>query len=336
MNPPSSSAGAAAPGFIPQRVFVTGGAGFIGSHLCERLLRQGRQVTCYDNFDSFYDPALKEANARALAALPGFRLVRGDICDTPAMRRALEESDAQAVVHLAALAGVRPSIQEPARYARVNVEATYELFEVCKALGLKKVVFASSSSVYGGQSRVPFREDDPADTPVSPYAATKRAGELCAYNYHHLFGFDVTSLRFFTVYGPKQRPEMAICAFIRAISLGRPLTLFGDGTSSRDYTYIDDIIDGVVASLDRLSGYRCYNLGEANPITLALLVEKIAHLVGKPPMIERQPDQPGDVPRTFADVSLARRELGYDPRVNLDEGLKRAVAWWQSTRGGTV
>jgi UDP-glucuronate 4-epimerase len=313
------------------RVLVTGAAGFIGSHLSERLVLRGDEVVGLDNFDPFYDPATKERNLAALRETPRFRLVRGDIRDRPLLDTLVPGVDA--VVHLAARAGVRPSIRDPALYQSVNLEGTVALLEACRSHGVRRFLFGSSSSVYGANPKVPFHEDDRVDFPVSPYAATKKAGELLCYTYHHLFGMDIACLRFFTVYGPRQRPEMAIHLFTRALFAGQPITVYGDGASARDYTYIDDILQGVLAALDRVRGYRIYNLGESKRVRLLELVALLEKHVGKKAILRREPDQPGDVPVTYADIARAREELGYAPQVDIDEGLRRFVAWFRSQDG---
>jgi UDP-glucuronate 4-epimerase len=322
------------------RVLVTGGAGFIGSHLVDRLLARGDRVVCLDDFDDYYDPALKRANLTAAHTNERFRLVEGDLLD-PQTLTAATAQPLDVVVHLAARAGVRPSLDDPRLYYRVNCEGTAALLEACRAADVRRFVFASSSSVYGGNTKVPFHEDDPVEHPVSPYAATKRAGELLCHTYHHLYGFEVVALRFFTVYGPRQRPEMAIHKFTRLIAAGQPIPLFGSLDSSRDYTYVDDIIDGVVRAIERTferptgvrPRFRIYNLGESRTVPLGELVELIGRALGVTPHVDRQPAQPGDVAATFADVSRARAELGYDPRVPVEEGLRRFVAWLRPPRG---
>ncbi len=314
----------------PKTIFITGGAGFIGSTLTERLLERGDRVVCIDDFDDFYDPAIKRRNVEKALASDRYRLVEGDICDLPLLQRLFDEEEVDVVVHIAARAGVRPSIVEPLLYQKVNVEGSNNLFEVARHHEVPNFVFTSSSSVYGENEKVPFAEDDPVNYPISPYAATKRAGELIAHTYHHLFGLNITCLRPFTVYGPRQRPEMAIHLFLRAILEGRPIKMFGDGTSSRDYTYIDDLVEGFVAAIDRPLGYEIINLGEHEVTTLKELIEMIGEAVGKEPIIEQLPMQPGDVPRTFADVSKARRLLGYEPRVSMREGIRRFVEWYMA------
>ena len=314
----------------PASVLVTGAAGFIGSHLCESLLARGDRVVGLDNFNAFYDPAIKRGNLAGLTGRPGFTLVEGDIRDGPALARVLAEHAPTSVVHLAAMAGVRPSLQDPALYHDVNCTGTAVLLQAAHAAGIGRFVFGSSSSVYGGNPKVPFHEDDDVSRPVSPYAATKRANELTCHTFHHLYGMDVACLRFFTVYGPRQRPEMAIHKFVRLTEAGEPLPLFGDGRSERDYTYIDDILDGLLKAHDRSRGFRIYNLGESRTISLRDLVSAIGRALGKEPRVDWQPPQPGDVPRTYADIGRARAELGYDPRVGLEEGLRRFVEWFRA------
>lgn len=319
------------------RVLVTGAAGFIGSSVSDRLLARGDEVIGVDNFNDFYDPRIKQANVREVEAKapPGrYTLLPLDIvhhADT--LERLIFADPARrpdAICHLAAWAGVRPSIERPLIYQSVNLEGTMRLLELARRHDVKPFVFASSSSVYGARTEVPFRETDQVDDPVSPYAATKKAGELLGYTYHHLFGTRFIGLRFFTVYGPRQRPEMAIHLFARKILEGKPVTVYGDGSTSRDYTFIDDCVSGVVASIDRAStqdGYRIYNLGCSATTTLAELVAHLENATGKTAIIDRKPDQPGDVPRTFADVSRAEAELGYAPTTPVSEGIPKFVRW---------
>lgn len=316
------------------RIFVTGAAGFIGSSVCDRLLADGHRVLGIDNFNAFYDPVVKARNIAEAERHPHFECIRGDICDGGTLADAFARFRPERVIHLAAWAGVRPSIEHPAIYQKVNLEGTLTLLEQCRLAGIDRLVFASSSSVYGARKAVPFREDDPVDNPISPYAATKKAGELLCYTWHHLHGLHTHCLRFFTVYGPRQRPEMAIHKFARLIEAGQPLTLFGDGQSSRDYTYIDDIVDGVVASVERVEGYRIYNLGESETTTLVDLVEHLGRALGRTPQVRFAPMQPGDVPRTFADIDRARAELGYAPRVKIAEGIQRFAAWFEAQPKG--
>ena len=308
---------------------LTGAAGFIGSHVADRLLERGDRVVALDNFDDFYDPAIKRANLARWSGHEAFRLVEGDIRDSALVSRLMEEEGVETLIHLAARAGVRPSLEQPELYADVNVRGTTVLLEAARRTGVKKVVYASSSSVYGGNEKVPFSEDDPVDHPVSPYAATKKATEVIAHTFHHLYGLDMIGLRFFTVYGPRQRPEMAIHKFTRLIDEGQTLPMFGDGSSRRDYTYIDDIVDGVEAAVDRATGYRLYNLGESETTSLADLIAMIGKILDKTPRIERHSFQPGDVPITFADVTRARQELGYRPSVSIEQGLERFIHWYR-------
>jgi len=312
------------------RILVTGAAGFIGSHVCERLLADGHAVMGLDNFNGFYDPSIKARNIAEASKHRHYECVRGDICDAGLVAELFARFRPERVIHLAAWAGVRPSIQSPMIYQRVNLNGTMVLLEQCRRSGVDRFVFASSSSVYGARKTVPFREDDPVDNPISPYAATKKAGELLCYTWHHLHGLHTHCLRFFTVYGPRQRPEMAIHKFARLIEAGEELTLFGDGTSSRDYTYIDDIVSGVVASVERVEGYRIYNLGASETTTLSALVDLIGRSLGKTPKVRHIPMQPGDVPRTFADVSRARAELDYAPKVKIAEGVERFARWFRA------
>jgi len=306
-------------------ILITGGAGFIGSHLSENLLQRGHRVTVVDNFNDFYDPLIKWNNVESALTHSAYRLVEGDILDSDCLND-LFRSRVDAVAHLAAWAGVRPSIENPGIYQRVNVEGTLALLEQCRRHGVQKFVFASSSSVYGGRTKVPFRETDDVSRPISPYAATKAAGEVLCHTYHHLFGIHMHLLRFFTVYGPRQRPEMAIALFARSIARGRPVKLFGDGESRRDYTYIDDIVTGVTASLERCSGFEIINLGGARTTSLRQLIALIGKELGREPIIEPHPDQPGDVPLTFADVSKARAILDYQPKTGIEEGIHRFCA----------
>jgi UDP-glucuronate 4-epimerase len=320
-------------------ILVTGAAGFIGSHLAERLVARGNRVTGFDNFDGFYPRPVKERNLEGLRRNPAFRLVEGDLTDPHDIDAALDAAGKlDGVVHLAALAGVRPSIKTPQRYWSVNVTGTLHLLSACRQRGIKRFVFGSSSSVYGKDSQAPFCEADPCSRPLSPYAATKRAGELLAYTEHHLYGSSVTCLRFFTVYGPRQRPDLAIHTFTRLISNDQPIHLFGDGTTSRDYTWIDDILDGVLAAIEQQArntgpAYRIYNLGGARPISLRNLVDRIAAALGKPARIDWQPEQPGDMPHTLADLDLSQCDLGYAPKVSIEQGIPRFVAWWRAENG---
>ncbi|MCC6971485.1 MAG: GDP-mannose 4,6-dehydratase [Phycisphaerales bacterium] len=319
-------------------IIVTGAAGFIGSHLCERLLAMGRRVVGVDNFDPFYDPAIKRTNiaeirrsAERLRA--SFELVEFDLAETAPTRALFERVKPEGVIHLAAKAGVRPSIADPAAYARANVVATAVVLEESRRAGAPRVVVASSSSVYGNASRVPFTEDDPVNEPVSPYAATKRANELQCHTHWHLTKMPTACLRFFTVYGPRQRPDLAISTFLGKISRREDISVFGDGSSSRDYTYIDDIVSGVVASYERIDqhGYRVWNLGGSAPVRLDEMLATISRVVGHEPKITRLPMQPGDVLRTWADLSRSSRELGYSPTTGFEDGVRKQWEWMRKS-----
>ncbi|HEV2064160.1 MAG TPA: GDP-mannose 4,6-dehydratase [Thermoanaerobaculia bacterium] len=312
------------------KLLVTGGAGFIGSHLVDRRLARGDRVVVLDDFNDYYDPAIKRANVRPHRANPGYRLAEGDIRDRALVFRLFEEERFDAVLHLAARAGVRPSLTQPVLYEEVNCIGTLHLLDAAVAHGNPRFIFASSSSVYGINAKLPFAENDPIDRPISPYATTKRSGELLVYNYHYLHGLSAVCLRFFTVYGPRQRPEMAIARFIRLIDAGRPVPFYGDGSSRRDYTYIDDIADGVEAALASAIAFEIVNLGGAHPVTLARLVRAIEEATGKTATLDRQPEQAGDVPVTYASAEKAERLLGFHARVALAEGLRRSVEWHRS------
>lgn len=319
------------------KILITGGAGFIGSHLTERRLARGDRVVVLDDFNDFYDPALKRANVAPHLSNPCYRLVDGDIRDKDLVCRLFEAERFDAVIHLAARAGVRPSIAQPVLYEDVNCVGTLRLLEAAAAHGRPRFLFASSSSVYGINSKLPFAEDDPIEKPVSPYATTKRSGELLVFNYHHLRGLPAVCLRFFTVYGPRQRPEMAIARFIRGVEAGAPIPIYGDGTSRRDYTYIDDIADGVEAALAADISFDIVNLGGAQPVTLADLVRAVEAATGRKARLDRLPAQAGDVPVTFASVEKAERLLGFRARVPLAEGLRRSVEWHRrQTRSATA
>jgi UDP-glucuronate 4-epimerase len=317
------------------RVLVTGAAGFIGSHLVEALAHQGHEIVGIDNFDPFYPREMKERNLAELARLPGFTFHEMDLLDTRALQARLTRDTV--LVHLAAKAGVRPSIADPVGYARVNVGGTAAVAEAARAAGVSRILFGSSSSVYGDSTPVPFREDAPAMTPVSPYAATKRAGELVLQAVAPIYGFRIAALRFFTVYGPRQRPDLAIHAFARRMVEGRTVTIFGDGTQARDYTYCDDIVAGVLAALrwteDASIGVETFNLGGNRSVPTGAMVDEIAMALGITPKIERAPMQPGDVQRTAADLTKSGAVLGYAPRTPFREGIRRFVAWFREAYG---
>ena len=314
------------------RLLITGGAGFIGSHLADRRLARGDRVVVLDDFNDAYDPGRKRKNVAPHAGNPSYRLVEGDIRDRALLSRLFGDEGFDAVLHLAARAGVRPSLADPVLYEEVNVVGTLCLLEAAVAAGRPRFLFASSSSVYGVNSKLPFAEDDPIERPISPYAVTKRAAELHVFAFHHVHGLAAVCLRFFTVYGPRQRPEMAIARFIRCLEQGRPIPFYGDGGSRRDYTYIDDIVDGVEAALSVPLSFEIVNLGGAVPVTLTDLVRAIESAAGKTAVLDRQPDQAGDVPVTYAAVEKARRLLGFRARVPLEEGLQRSVEWYRRER----
>ena len=308
------------------RALITGAAGFIGSHLCQRLLADGWTVVGVDNFDDFYDPQIKRRNISDCLKNKNFQLIEADIRDVDAMGKAARE-DVRVIVHLAALAGVRPSIAQPRLYADVNVNGTVILLELAKKHRINKFIFGSSSSVYGNNEKVPFSEDDSVDFPISPYAATKKAGELICHTYHHLFGISITCLRFFTVYGPRQRPDLAIHKFAKLIEQDKPIPVYGDGSMMRDFTYIDDIVNGIVSAMARCDGFNIYNLGESKPITVNGLITEIEKALGKKAIRQYQPLQPGDVQRTYADIAKAGRDLGYRPSTSICAGLSKFAAW---------
>lgn len=320
-------------------VVVTGAAGFIGSHVCGALIAQGRAVLGVDSFDAFYPRAVKERNLREMMRAAGtsgsFWLLEADVASedfTERLAGAVGRVGAvEGVIHLAARAGVRPSIADPAGYAIANVVGTQRVLDAARELGAGRVVAASSSSVYGNNAKVPFAETDGVDTPISPYASTKKSCELIGHAHHHLTGMAVGMLRFFTVYGPRQRPDLAISLFLKAVARGERVRMFGDGTTSRDYTFIEDIVGGVLAAYERVGGqgYRVWNLGSDRPVALAELIAEVGRTVGREPVVERAPMQAGDVERTWADLGRARAELGYSPRVTLAEGLARQWAWMQ-------
>ncbi len=309
------------------RILVTGSAGFIGSHLTDHLLARGDEVVGLDNYDAFYDPAIKKSNLAEALQHPSFTFLEEDLRNRTGMHEVLREAKPDKVIHLAAMAGVRPSIERPQVYQEVNVGGTLNLLDAMIEVGCKRLVFGSTSSVYGASSKPPFQETDTADQPVSPYAATKRAAELLVYTYHHLHGLRASCLRFFTVYGPRQRPEMAIHRFARLMLAGEPIPMFGSGESFRDYTYVDDILDGVIKAADRDDTYGIYNLGESEMTTLRDLVQILGQALGVNPKIQQLDDQPGDVPATCADISKSKKILGYQPQVKIEEGIHRFVAW---------
>lgn len=315
-----------------KNILITGGAGFIGSHLVDRLLSERAwRVTVVDDFNDFYEPELKRANVRAHVADAAYRLVEADIRERGALERIFAETKFEAIVHLAARAGVRPSLSEPQLYAETNINGTLNLLELAREHDVRQFVFGSSSSVYGINAKVPFSEEDQIRQPISPYAATKAAGELLCHTYSHLYGIRCIALRFFTVYGARQRPDLAIHKFARLIDEGKAIPVFGDGTTRRDYTFVDDIIQGVRAAIDyTATDYEVFNLGESRTVELRELIALLEKELDQRAVIDRQPMQPGDVPQTFADITKARELLGYDPQTQIEEGIRRFIEWFRS------
>jgi UDP-glucuronate 4-epimerase len=315
-----------------ETILVTGGAGFIGSHLVDRCLVDGREVVVFDSFDPFYPESEKRRNLDGARSSERFRLVQGDIRDADAVESLFAEGRFDAVVHLAALAGVRPSLERPARYADVNVHGTGVVLEAAVRHGVPRALLASSSSVYGERAGGPFRESDPVDRPVSPYAATKRAAELLSHTYHHAHGLSVTCIRIFTAFGPRQRPDLAIRTFTDRMLRDEPVPVFGNGTSVRDLTYVDDLVEGLVRALDTDLGYAILNMGAGRTVSVLEVIAMLERVLGVKASIEWLPPQVGDVPRTWADIGAARRAFGYAPSISLEEGVTRFVAWWKTVR----
>ncbi|MEO6588462.1 MAG: GDP-mannose 4,6-dehydratase [Pyrinomonadaceae bacterium] len=322
---------------MKRNILVTGGAGFIGSHLVEKLLSEKTwNVAALDNFNEFYSPEIKRANIAASLENPDFKLYEADICDAETLREIFAENKLDAIVHLAAWAGVRPSLMNPKLYAQVNVNGTLNLLDLAREFNVKQFVFGSSSSVYGINSNIPFSEDDKISQPISPYAATKAAGELLCHTFSHLYDIRTICLRFFTVYGARQRPDLAIHKFSKLILEGKPIPVFGDGTTRRDYTFVDDIIQGVRSAIDYdRSNYEVFNLGESQTIELSKLIELLEKNLGKKAIIERKEMQPGDVPITFADISKSKEILGYNPQTKIEDGIPKFVEWFLETNSQT-
>jgi UDP-glucuronate 4-epimerase len=316
---------------VVMNILITGAAGFIGSHLCERLVKK-HNILGLDNFCDFYAPEIKEKNIENLKNHPNFTLFRADIRDFENLRNIFTENSIDMVIHLAAMAGVRPSLKNPQLYTEVNINGTVNLLECCKDFGVKKVLFASSSSVYGNNKKVPFAETDSVDYPISFYAATKKAGELICHTYHHLYQMSIACLRFFTVYGPRQRPDLAIHKFSKLISEGKPIPFYGDGTTCRDYTYIDDIVDGIEKALDfvdKNTVFEIFNLGESKTISLDKMVQTIENCLQQKAKKEMLSMQPGDVLQTYADISKSKKILGYNPQTEFEVGVERFVEWYK-------
>ena len=309
------------------KIFVTGGAGFIGSNLVDRLLALGHTVVAFDNFDTFYSEKTKRENIVDALKSPNYTLVEGNILDKEKLYETLKETLPDVVVHLAAKGGVRPSIENPEAYYETNVTGTLNLLQCMRKASLKKIIFASSSSVYGNNSKVPFSETDNVDNPISPYAASKKAGELLCHTYHHLYGFDIFCLRFFTVYGPRQRPDLAIHKFFNAILNNKPITVYGDGTTGRDYTYIDDITEGIISAVNKVKGYEIINLGGSQSIMLKDLIKLIEATTAKTALIKTDKIQQGDVTITFADIDKAGKLLDYNPKIGIIKGIKLYFKW---------
>ena len=309
-------------------IFITGAAGFIGSHVCEYFTQQDHHVIGLDNFDDFYPRKLKLLNFSELNQRKNFIFYEGDIRDANILNTIFASHKIDVVIHLAAKAGVRPSIEAVNEYYDVNVKGTLTILEAMRQFKISKMLFASSSSVYGNNPKVPFSETDVVDYPISPYASTKRGGELLCHVYYHLYHFDITCLRFFTVFGPRQRPDLAIHKFTKLIDQGKPIPFFGDGSTSRDYTYIDDIVNGIACALVNLKGYHIYNLGESSVITLKKLVETLENNLNKKAVLNKLPLQQGDVNRTYADISTTKKEIGYAPKIDFDSGIKKFIEWY--------
>jgi UDP-glucuronate 4-epimerase len=323
---------------IPKRILLTGGAGFIGSHLAEALIHRGAKLSIVDNLDNFYALSRKRQNLQEIETVGTYEFFETDLRDVDSLRNVAARVQPEIVIHLAARAGVRPSIEQPLLYESVNIAGTVNLLEIAREFKVERFVFGSSSSVYGVTNNVPFCEDDPKTRPISPYAATKLAGEMMCYTYAHLYGLTALCLRFFTVYGPRQRPDLAIHKFTALIESGKPIPVFGDGSMGRDYTYVDDIVAGVIASLDYVPpdnlAFEVFNLGNAHPVLLAELIAQLEAATGKKALQQRLPDQPGDVPITWANIDKAKRLLGYAPRTSMEQGLRNFVDWYRSTRPG--
>jgi UDP-glucuronate 4-epimerase len=317
-----------------QTFLITGAAGFIGSHLADKLLNEGNKVIVVDNFCDFYNPEIKENNVKHNLSNPNYKLYRADIRDRNELAKVFNENKIDVVIHLAAMAGVRPSIDNPIYYQEVNCVGTQNILEEMKLHNIKKLVMASSSSVYGNCKEVPFKENMIVDFAISPYAATKKANEVMTHVYHKLFDFNVIMLRFFTVFGPRQRPDLAINKFTRLMLNDEPIPMFGDGTTSRDYTYIDDIVDGIIKSCNYVENnkdvYEILNLGNSSPVSLKEMINTIADVLGKTPNIQELPMQPGDVERTFADISKAKKLIGYNPKTSFKEGIESFIDWYKA------
>jgi len=315
-----------------QRILITGGAGFIGSHLVEKLLAEGKKVICLDNFNNFYDPKIKEKNIARALKHSNFILIRGDILDEKLLDEIFLKYQIQKIIHLAAIPGVRQSLLSPLKYIDVDIKGTINLLKKAKEHKIEQFIFGSSSSVYGINKKIPFSESDSVNSQISPYAVAKRAAELYCQTYHYLYKIPIIVFRFFTVYGPRQRPEMAIYKFARLISEDKPIQIYGDGTSKRDYTYIDDIIQGVMQAVNKNFDFEIFNLGNSKTVELKKLVEIISSKLGKEAKIEMLPDQLGDVPMTYADISKSKKMLGYNPQTSIEKGVEKFIQWYEKNK----
>jgi UDP-glucuronate 4-epimerase len=313
------------------KILVTGAAGFIGSTLSEQLIKNKFKVIGVDNFDSFYPREVKETNISFLKLSPEFTFYEADIRNISTLEIIFSSEKPDIIIHLAAKAGIRPSLEYPQTYYDVNVMGTLNILEMMRKFKIRKMIFGSSSSVYGNNKNIPFSENDNVDNPISPYAASKKAGELLCHTYHHLYDFDIFCLRFFTVYGPRQRPDLAIHKFTKLIMEGKPLPFYGDGSTERDYTYIDDVVDGILSAMYNLKGYDIFNIGESKTISLTKMVATLENILGKKAILETLPMQPGDVEKTYADVSKAKQALGYNPTFSFENGIKEFVDWYSKT-----
>jgi len=313
------------------KILVSGGAGFIGSHLIERLLKEGYEVVCLDNFNDYYDPQIKRDNIKTFLREKRFNLIEADIRDKDILKRIFNKYEFQKVIHLAAQAGVRLSLKQPNLYVDVNINGTLNLLELCREYKIKNFIFGSSSSVYGATKEIPFSEEGKLK-PISPYGVSKRTGELLCYTYNHLYNLPVTILRFFTVYGPRQRPDMAIHKFTKLIDEGKEICLYGNGETSRDYTYISDIVEGIMSALNKDFNYEIFNLGNSNPTNLSHMISLIEKNIGKSAKVKYLPERPGDPSITFADISKSKRMLNYNPKIKIEKGIKRFVEWYKNEK----
>lgn len=313
-------------------VLITGGAGFIGSHVCDSLLARGEKVICVDNFNDYYDPKVKEKNIEKAFKSDNFVLCRVDITNKKELKKVFEENKVDGIIHLAARAGVRASFEDPIIYKEVNVDGTRNLLEFAKEFEIKNFIFGSSSSVYGTNKKIPFSEDDPIENTISPYAQTKKAAERLCKEFHDKYGLSITCLRLFTVYGPRGRPDMAPYKFTRLILEGKPIEMYGDGTSERDYTYVKDVVDGILSALDKDFGFEIINLGDSEPVELKAFISIIERVTGKKAIVNKMPMQKGDVLMTYADISKAKRLLNYNPKIKIEDGIKLFVGWYKNER----